>query len=119
MGLADQTIRLNTALAAWGTPEFRSILKEEIESLDSSQLPLIQAMRYGSVPLEGSVEAMIQTVEEKNDAIIVKAGIFFKSLIAGCACADDPTPENENNEYIELQLEINKSTAESAIILTA
>jgi len=112
-------IRLKKSLAAWGTPEFKSVLKQEIEALGVSQLPLVQGMTAGSVPLEGSVEAMILNMSETADAIQVRADLFFRSIIAGCACADDPTPENENNEYCEVELVINKSTAETAATLLA
>lgn len=110
-------IRLSNALAAWGTPGFRDVLKQEIESLDTSELPLVQAMRQGSVPLEGSIEASILSVSETAHSIAVRAAIFFKSLIAGCACADDPTPENENAEYCEVDFDIDKSTAETTATL--
>lgn len=110
-------LRLEKSLAAWGTPEFRDVLKAEIEALGVSQLPLVHAMTGGSVPLEGSIETMILDVSEINDSIHIKAGIFFKSIIAGCACANDPTPENENNEYCELMLEINRASSEALVDL--
>jgi len=110
-------ISLSRSLAAYGTPEFRTVLKQEIEALDVSQLPLVRGMAGGSVPLAGSVEAMILDISETNASICVKAGIFFRSIIAGCACANDPTPENENNEYCEVELVINRSTAGTAATL--
>ena len=110
-------MRLPKSLAAWGTPAFDAEFKAEIEALDISQLPLVDAMTSGSVPLEGSVEVMIQDISEEDGFIRIKAGIFFNSMIAGCACADDPTPENENNEYCELLLDIDKSTATVSVIL--
>jgi len=104
-------ITLRRSLAAYATPEFRTVLKQEIEALDVSQLPLVQGMAGGSMPLEGSVGAMILDIADTGDSILVKAGLFFRSIIAGCACANDPTPENENNEYCEIQFEIDRSTA--------
>jgi len=103
---------MHGALALWGSPGFSSALSREIAALDISVLPLHRGMRYGSVPLAGSVEAMIHGYSEYGDVIHVRTGIFFRSIIAGCACADDPTPETENNEYCELELRIDKSTAE-------
>jgi len=112
-------ITLSRSLAAYATPEFKTVLKQEIEALDVSQLPLVRGMAGGSVPLEGSVEAMILDIADTGDSILVKAGLFFRSIIAGCACADDPTPENENNEYCEVQFDIDKSTAETTATLLA
>ncbi|HKI59571.1 MAG TPA: hypothetical protein VKA23_00935 [Mariprofundaceae bacterium] len=111
-------VRLVQSLAAWGTPEFKTVLKQEIEAFDIAQLPLVAAMTGGSVPLEGSVEAVIRNVSEDDLCIHVRAGIFFKSIIAGCACANDPTPENENNEYCDIELMIDKETAESDIVMS-
>lgn len=111
-------VRLVQSLAAWGTPEFKTVLKQEIEALDIAQLPLVAAMTGGSVPVAGSVEVMVLNSSEADDAIHAKVGIFFQSIIAGCACADDPTPENENNEYCDIELMIDKETAESDIVMS-
>ncbi|MGB0712599.1 MAG: hypothetical protein ACPGUC_03460, partial [Gammaproteobacteria bacterium] len=34
----------------------------------------------------------------------VRVGVFYAGVIAGCNCADDPTPMDEENEYCELRL---------------
>jgi hypothetical protein len=110
-------IRCVHSLAAWGTPAFKTALKQEIEALDISQLPLVEAMTGGSVPIEGSVEVMVLNSFATDDTIHTKVGIFFQSIIAGCACADDPTPTDVCNEHCEVMIEINKSTAETTVIL--
>jgi hypothetical protein len=38
-------------------------------------------------------------------------------VIAGCSCADDPTPTNELDEFCELQLDIDKLTAVATVTL--
>ena len=60
---------------------------------------------------------MIISVADDPDHIHVKAGIFYTGIIAGCSCADDPTPVDEQAEYCEVRLEINKATAATAISL--
>lgn len=110
-------IRFPRALAAWGSPDFITTLKRELEALDIARLPLLHGMADGSVPLDGSMEAMVLTASESEGFLYVKAGIFFTSMIAGCACAGDPAPESENNEYCEVLMEIDKSTARATATL--
>ena len=112
-------IRLTKALTAWGTPEFEGVLKKEIEQLDAMQLPLQQGLTTGSYALDGQLKAMIIGVSEEAGLIRAKAGIFYAGIIAGCSCADDPTPVNEESEYCVVQLDIDKQTGETTIALLA
>ena len=115
--MTTHSIELLKSRAAWGTPEFKTVLKQEIAQLDIVQLPLVQGMTQGSVPIEGSVEAMILKLSETDDAIQAKLGIFYQSIIAGCSCSDDPTPTDVCNEHCEVMLKINKSTAGTIVLL--
>lgn len=110
-------IRLGRACDAWGTAAFAQVLKEEIERLGPACLPLQQGLRTGSQALDRDIRAMILSVAETDACIRVRAGLFYLSVIAGCSCADDPTPIDECNEYCEVQLEIDKATAETTITL--
>jgi len=110
-------IRLTKALNAWGTPEFNGILKQEIEQLTIEQLPLQQGLSTGSHALDNRLKAMIISVSAEGNGIRVKAGIFYTGIIAGCSCADDPTPVSEESEYCEVQLVIDRTTAETTVVL--
>ncbi len=110
-------IRLGKALDAWGTPDFKEVLKREIEQLGASQLPLQQGLSTGSHAVDSKLGAMIISVSEDANVIHAKAGIFYTGIITGCSCADDPSPVDENAEYCEVQLDINKSTAETSVVL--
>ncbi|MDO8706642.1 MAG: hypothetical protein Q7J84_17030 [Sulfuricaulis sp.] len=112
-----EMIRLAKTLDAWGTPGFKDILKREIEQMDAGQLPLQQGLSTGSYAIDGNLNAMIIGVSEAAGFIRVTAGIFYSGIIAGCSCADDPTPVNEESEYCVVQLEINKLTAETTVAL--
>ncbi len=111
--------RLTKALNAWGTPDFDSVLKKEIEQLGAGHLPLQQGLSTGSYALDNKLQAMVISVSEDAGFIHAKAGIFYAGILTGCACADDPTPVNEESEYCVVQLDINKSTAETTIVLLA
>lgn len=104
-------IRLDRSLRDWGRPTFEATLKQEIEQLDVEQLPLQQGISSGSYALAEPVTATILNVIELERVIRVKAGIFFSSVIAGCSCADDPTPVDKITEYCEVQLDIDKANA--------
>ena len=114
-----EMIRLTETLNAWGTPDFKDILKKEIEQIDAGQLPLQQGLSAGSYAIDGKINVMIINVSEAAGSILVKAGIFYSGIIAGCSCADDPTPVNEESEYCVVRLDINKQTAETTVVLLA
>lgn len=110
-------IRLEKALRAWGTPEFAAILKQEVAQLGGDRLPLQQGLSTGSHATSDPVTVVVNSVTEMEDVIRVKAGIFYQSVISGCSCEGDPTPTSENTEYCEVQLDIDKATAVTAIAL--
>jgi hypothetical protein len=109
--------RLIRSIQAWGTPGFEAVLREEIAQLGAGVLPLQAGLTSGSIGLDDKVSATILGVTEGPDALRVRAGIFYTSILAGCACADDPTPENENAEYCQVELEIDRASGEARVRL--
>jgi hypothetical protein len=99
------------SLNAWNTPDFKTVLKREIEQLDHDQLPLQQGLSLSSHVLDEPFTARVIAVTDTAEAILVTAGIFYSGIIAGCSCADDPTPIEAQNEYCEVQIAIDKTTA--------
>lgn len=112
-------IRLPNALNAWSTPEFREVLKQEIEQLDAARLPLQQGLSGSSHVTERPFQAMILSVREEPTLIVVRLGVFYTGTVAGCSCADDPSPIDEQNEYCVLQLGIDRLTADTTVTLLA
>jgi hypothetical protein len=110
-------IRFDKALHAWNTPEFAAVLKEEIEHLDADLLPLQQGLARSSHVAPRRPGAMIIGVTADGDFIHARAGIFYAGIIAGCSCADDPTPVDEIDEYCEIAIGIDRRTAEATITL--
>ena len=107
------------ALNAWGMPEFSDILKQTIEQMTGEQLPLQQGLTSSSHALDDRLKAVIISVVDEGRYIRARAGIFYTGIIAGCNCADDPSPVNEESEYCEVQLDIDKSTAGTTVVLLA
>jgi len=110
-------IRLPNTLAAWQTPAFNAVLKDEIQHLDADLLPLQQGLSHSSVANADTLSVMIISVADQVHYIQVKAGLFYTGIIAGCSCADDPTPVDEINEYCEVRFEIDKQTGEATVTL--
>ena len=108
---------LETALSVWGTPSFEETFKCAIVQMDAALLPLQQALAQSSYTDGANRSVTILSISEEADAILVKAGIFYSGMIAGCSCADDPTPVDEQTEYCEVQIAINKQTAEATVTL--
>lgn len=102
---------------AWSAPNFKDVLKKEIEQLDAGQLPLQQGLSAGSHVQGDKFTVMVLGVSEEDNFIRARAGVFYTSIIAGCSCADDPTPISELSEYCEVQLDIDKKTAETTVTL--
>ncbi len=112
-------IRFRHSLRAWGGADFEAVLKREIETLGRDDLPLQQGLSGSNYVADSPVTAMIQRVDELENAIRIKAGIFYQGIIGGCSCADDPTPAGENNEYCEVRIDIDKATAATVVALIA
>lgn len=93
-------IPLAHACAAWGTPDFSCALKREIERLPAAVLPLPAGLSASSYVLDkNAIAAMAIDAREHAACIRATVGIFYSGVLGGCACTDDPTPANENNEY--------------------
>jgi hypothetical protein len=112
-------IQLTKSLNAFGTTAFEEVLKQEVEQLSIDQLPLQQGLSVSSYALDDPRRVMVIDVSDDAEFIHAKAGIFYFGIIAGCSCEDDPTPVDKNNEYCEVQLDIDKNTAETVVTLVA
>lgn len=110
---------LTNSLKAWGTSGFNQALKQEIEQLDPGQLPLQQGLARSSHVADSKFSAIILRVSDDVDFIHAKVGISYAGIIAGCSCADDPTPISEQAEYCEVLLAIDKRSGETTVTLVS
>lgn len=108
---------LSSSLQAWNTDNFADVFKHEISSLDPGHLPLQQGLAASSYANEDTVTVSILTIDSDTKTIYVRAGLFYTGIIAGCNCADDPTPVDEINEYCEVLFTINKESAETTVAI--
>jgi hypothetical protein len=109
----SEKLALPAAARAWGSPSFAEVLKRELAS-KAAHLPLQQALAHSSSVAETPITVMVEGVADGGKATV---GIFYEGIVAGCSCADDPTPNNLNAEYCRLLLEIDTDTAECSVSL--
>ncbi|VAW72189.1 hypothetical protein MNBD_GAMMA12-2065 [hydrothermal vent metagenome] len=110
-------IKLTRTLKAWGTGTFRSVLLDEIGSIEHKYLPLQEGLSLSSYVSDFGISVLLLKITETSSDIIAKIGIFYAGVIVGSCCADDPTPVCEQTEYCEVQFNIKKITAEATIVL--
>lgn len=110
-------IILRSTLNTWKRAEFDELLRADIDQMTVDQLPLQQAIVSSSYALDTNIKSIIINKTDDSDAIHIKAGIYYTGIIAGCNCADDPSPADEIPEYCVVQIEIDKRTAETKIVL--
>ena len=108
--------RLPDSLRAFGTPDFESVLKRELTQ-HASALPLQQSLVHSNYVVDGSISVMVHRVFATDGVITVKVGVFYQGVLSGCSCAGDPAPASENNEYCEVELQIDRATADVAVSL--
>jgi len=110
-------LNLKHLLVAWNTPWFESQLKQSIESLSYQELPLQQGLSYSSYALDDSIQMVLMSSQEIEQALHLKLGLFYSGVVAGCNCANDPSPIDIQAEYCEILLELDKITGDVEIRL--
>lgn len=106
-------LHLPDSLAAWGTPGFAAALKRELAGA-GARLPLQQGLSATGYALDARIEVMLLGAEATAGEIVVKVGVFYAGVVAGCNCADDPTPVEAQPEYCELRIAIDRHPAGAA-----
>jgi len=110
-------LRFTKPLKHWGQPDFERVLQDALERLSGEKLPLQAALSGASHATYGSRQVMILGVSANAETIHARAGIFYSGVVAGCNCADDPTPVDETTEYCEVAVDIDRTTAATEITL--
>ncbi|MEW8507931.1 MAG: hypothetical protein AB2598_14625 [Candidatus Thiodiazotropha sp.] len=110
-------IHLPKARNAWNSPGFDQVLKAELEASDAEQLPLQQGLSLSSMVSPEPFKVIVIDSVENAAVIRSRVSIIYAGIIAGCSCADDPTPQDSVTECCELQLEIDRETAATKVTL--
>jgi hypothetical protein len=108
-------LTLTESQQAWPSERFNAVLKSELEAMSPDQLPLQQGLRVSSYAMDEAPAVMILSVKDVGEDVQVNIGVFFRGMVPGCSCADDPTPVEPVNEYGEWTLRMNKQTGIAAL----
>jgi hypothetical protein len=110
-------IRLPATLQAWGSTAFETILCQEVAALGIDELPLQQGLTQGSHALDDRLHIIHLSSRVTAQGLVIRIGIYFTSVVAGCNCADDPTPIDTLDEYCVAELRIDTGSALTTIAL--
>jgi hypothetical protein len=110
-------ICLPRSVAAWPGDAFNDTFKVEVEQLKHHELPLQQGLSLSSYVSEEPFRMMVLEAHEDGTTLHVRAGVFYSGIIAGCSCADDPTPTDVQTEYCDLAFSIDKDSGEARVSL--
>ena len=110
-------INLKNIADAWGTDNVDATLKNTLENMSVKELPLQKGLSSSNIALDNNIKAVILHKDTHATVINIKVGLFYTGVIAGCSCADDPGPVDEQTEYCEVMLSINKQTGDTKINL--
>ena len=111
-----ESLSFPNALARRDHGDFEDVLRREIEALGAGRLPLAQGLIHGSHVAGDAIQARIIGVTRDPGRIRVRAGIFFEGILAGCSCADDPTPVEPQNEYCELLFDMDTASGRVTVL---
>ena len=93
------------ALSAWNTEVFDDVLRMEIKSLGINSLPL-----GGYVDDERVATLILLSAVDVGIVIQCKVGIWFDEMLS---CCGNPSGAMKRATYCEVQIRIDKSTAEA------
>lgn len=118
--VTEDTLALTRSIAAWHSPAFETTLVEEVQALgphDQALWPLLQAgLTRTSAVADAPLGVQVLRSRESNAGRIqVLLGVFYAGVIAGCNCADDPSPADTITEHCELLLEIDPATGRASL----
>ena len=93
------------------------MLAAELQALPPGTLPLQQALRGSSVAIEDGIGFSVIAAGADAQTIAARVGVFYAGIVAGCNCADDPSPVEPVPEYCELVLSLDRATGQAQVRL--
>lgn len=108
---------LPRTLRAWDSADLAATFKQELAEQGHAHLPLQQSLRLSSSVLNTPITVLLQAAHATAQHLHIQAGIFYQGVTAGCSCADDPSSLSENTEYCVVRLMINRSDAQTSVVL--
>ena len=101
-------IKLAASLGNLGDDAFARTLKTELEGLTMGSLPLEKGTTQGGQVDDSDISVTVIDAFDRETSIQAKVGVFFREIVGGCSCGDEPVAENA---YCEILVSIDKETA--------
>jgi hypothetical protein len=86
------------------------VLNEEIRQLPVGSLPLHLGTTRGGYVDEADIRLSVLVVNDDEQAVKIKSGVFFTEIVINCGCGDEPM---EIPAYCEINITINKVTTDA------
>lgn len=112
--MSNTQLTLPRSSAAINSEDFAATLQSELLHLPTHRLPLENGLTMGS-HVEAVQQVMLLGKNLTAQGYRVKIGVFFTSILAGCNCADDPTPQDTHNEYLEIELLLDPASTRATL----
>lgn len=88
-----------------------SQLNQALKSLTLKDLSLVECCYHSGNIDKDSVEIIILSTTKFDDRVQLKIGVFFREVLTGCACSDNPFQTiSYENGYCEQQLIFNNAS---------
>jgi len=114
-------MKLTQSVAAWNSLAFDETLIDEIQALGPRHPDLQHLLQAGlaqtSAVADDPISLYLLSSQEQDGRIHVRLGVFYAGIIAGCSCADDPSPVDSLTEHCELLLEMDATTGDAQMSL--
>ncbi|MEO1767358.1 hypothetical protein [Thiobacter aerophilum] len=110
-------LKLPLSARAWGREDFLTVLQRELEALPPEALPLNEGLSGTSHLAPEPHQVRVIRVEGTDNVVRARVGVFYAGILAGCSCADDPTPVEPQPEYCELDLLLELASGHAQLTL--
>ncbi len=98
----------------------KTIIEQQLKSVLVAWPELINVLQKGlsrsSYALDEALQIVILKQQQDDAHLLLHLGLFYTGVIAGCSCADDPTPLETEPEYCELRLQIDRITGMADVL---
>jgi len=119
--MQDTRLNLAGSAAAWNSPAFGPALGDELKSLGPDHPALHRLLQAGlrqtSAVADTALAVQLLSSREQDGQVQAHIGIFYGGIVAGCSCADDPSPTDTITEHCELLLDIHLATGQARATL--
>lgn len=106
---------MEESLRVWGTDDFPSVFKTELETLRSDVLPIAGAVEEGNRIDDSDLGIIVNQVSDDAQYIYAQVGVFFAQIIECVTCGGGNGLRDE--AYCELSVAIRKTTGETVFRL--